>query len=212
MKRGKPGIFITLEGGEGCGKSTQIERLERRLKKLRHRVLRTREPGGTPVGDSIRKVLLDARYRGMSPICETMLYMASRAQLVEQVIRPALAQGRVVLCDRWLDATEAYQGYAGGVDPGWIRSLGEAATGGLKPHLSIYLDLSPEAGLRRARKRGKPDRMERKKLTFHRKVRRGFLAIVRREGRRFKRVAITERDGIEAVEAKVWKEVARVLR
>lgn len=205
------GIFITLEGNEGCGKTTQIRLLAARLKKRGYDVLTTREPGGTGVGDDVRDVLLNPRHERMTPRTETLLYMASRSQLVEEVIVPALGAGKVVLCDRWLDATLAYQGYAGQVDIAWIKSLGQRATGGLKPVLSLYLDLPVASGLRRARRLRGPDRIEKKSLTYHEKVRRGFLRIAREEPRRFKRLALTEAETPAHVHERIFAEVSRVL-
>lgn len=207
----KKGILITLEGNEGSGKSTQIKLLGAYLKKRGHSVFLTREPGGTKVSDGIRKILLDHRNREMTPLVETLLYMASRAQLVEEVIKPKLRQGKVVLCDRWLDATVAYQGYGGGVDVRWIKALGEAATQGIRPRLSVFLDLPLEAGLRRAKSHKAADRMERKKLAYHKKVRRGYYAIAKAEPKRFRIVKVRENDPIQAVHDKIRKVVYRVL-
>lgn len=207
----KKGMLITLEGNEGSGKSTQIRLLYRFLRKKGKRVFLTREPGGTPVGDRIRRILLDPAKGDMSAACETLLYMASRSQLVRQVIRPRLEKGQVVLCDRWLDATVAYQGYAGGVDVGWIRALGHAATQGLRPSLSLFLDLPLRVGLRRARTRKFRDRMERKDLDFHRKVRRGYLRIAQQEPGRFKRIPVGAGDTVLAVHERIKKEVLRVI-
>ena len=205
------GILITLEGNEGSGKSTQIRLLYSFLKKKGIKVFLTREPGGTRVGDAIRGVLLDKKNKKMSSFCETLLYMASRAQLVEEVIAPKLRQGVVVLCDRWLDATVAYQGYGGGVDVEWIYQIGRKATLGLKPALSLYLNLPVEAGLRRARKRKAADRIESKNIRFHQKVRQGYLAIARQDPGRFKRIAVSEKDSIAAVHERVKASVLRVL-
>lgn len=205
------GVLITLEGNEGCGKSTQSRLLYDHLRKKGKKVFLTREPGGTAIGDQLRQVLLDARNKKMSPVCETLLYMASRAQLVSEVVGPRLARGYIVLCDRWLDATVAYQGHAGGVDTRWIRSLGRTATQGIRPRLTLYLDLPVKAGLARAKKRHLADRMEKKQLRFHQKVRRGFLAIARQEPGRFKRLAIRAQEPVAAVHARILREVSRVL-
>lgn len=206
----KRGTFITLEGCEGCGKSTQLKLLYGFLKKERFPVLMTREPGGTAIGDAVRRVLLDVRNGGMSVICETLLYMASRAQLVEEVILPKLQEKKAVLCDRWLDATIAYQGYAGSVDVPWIERLGRWVTQGVKPDLSLFLDLPVACGLRRARGRSL-DRMEKKSLRFHEKVRRGYLEIAKREPKRFKRIPIRETDGIGEIHRKIQEGVLSVL-
>ncbi len=207
----KKGILITLEGNEGCGKSTQIKLLCGYLKKQGRRVYLTREPGGTAIGDGIRRLLLDNKHARMSPECETLLYMASRAQLVSEGVAPRLKKGDIVLCDRWLDATLAYQGYGAGVDLEWIRRLGRNATQGIVPRLSIYLDLPVELGLLRARRRHKADRMEKKQLAFHRKVRRGYLKIAAAAPRRFKRLPIGGQDSVIAVHEKIKRLVRNVL-
>lgn len=206
------GIFITLEGNEGCGKSTQIKQLEAFLKERGFRVHSTREPGGTEIGNDIRRVLLDPANKDMSPICEVFLYMASRAQLVRDVILPKLEEGYVVLCDRWLDATIAYQGAAGGVDVKWIKALGEKTTGALKPDISLYLDLDIKVGLERATSHKKADRMEKKDLAFHEKVRQGFLRIAKEEPRRFKRLAIKASDSEAAVHEMIKGALRDVIR
>ena len=211
MKNKLPGILITFEGNEGCGKSTQIRLLYHFLKKNK-RVFITREPGGTRAGNAIRNILLDNRNKSLTPVTETLLYMASRAQLLEEVILPRLKRGQIVLCDRWSDATVAYQGFGGNVDARWIRDLSEKATQGVRPALSLFLDLPLEIGLRRAVSHKKADRMERKALLFHRRVRRGYEWIVRREPRRFRRIEIAEKDSIGVVHNEIKKEVLRVLR
>lgn len=209
MKR--KGVFITLEGNEGCGKSTQIKLLCAQLEKERKKVFLTREPGGTRTGDAIREILLDNRNTHLSGITETLLYMASRAQLVKEVIAPKLASEHVVLCDRWLDATVAYQGYGAGVDARWIDQLGRKVTTGASPDLTIFFDLPLKVGLERATTHKKADRMELKPFSFHKKVRAGYLAIARREGRRFKRLAVRPEDSPAAVHERVMEFVRRVL-
>jgi dTMP kinase len=205
------GILITLEGNEGCGTSTQIKLLRKALIKKGKKVFLTREPGGTAIGDQIRKILLSEKNRALSPLSETLLYMASRAQLVAEVVRPRLAKGQIVLCDRWMDATVAYQGYGGGVDVDFIKALGRAATQNITPKLSLYLDLPVRAGLKRAAKRHKADRIEKKSILFHEKVRRGFLAIAKQEPRRFKRLSIREEDSVGAIHERILKEVKRAV-
>ena len=207
----KKSILITLEGNEGCGKSTQIRLLSAFLRRRGKSVFVTREPGGTRTGDAVRKALLDNKNKGMSAVCETLLYMASRAQLVSEVVLPRLQKGQVVLCDRWSDATVAYQGFGGGVDAAWIASLARHATQGVQPKLSLFLDLPLEVGLKRAVSHKKADRMEKKKLAYHRKVRRGYEWIARREPARFRRIKISPSDGVAAVHEKIKKEVLRVL-
>ncbi len=207
----KKGVFITLEGNEGCGKSTQIKLLCARLENERKKVFLTREPGGTRAGDEIRKILLDNRNTRLSGITETLLYMASRAQLVKEVIAPKLASKHIVLCDRWLDATVAYQGYGAGGDARWIAELGQKVTAGALPDLTIFIDLPLEVGLDRAMSHKKADRMELKPLSFHKKVRAGYLAIARREPRRFKRLTVRPEESQAHVHERVMELVNRVL-
>ena len=199
----KKGILITLEGNEGCGKSTQIKLLYHYLKKEGYTVYLTREPGGTHIGNMIRRILLDTKNREMSPVCETLLYMASRAQLVKEIVIPKLKEGNIVLCDRWLDATLAYQGYGAGMDIEWIRNLGRVATAGVIPKATIFMDLPVEIGLKRATSFKKADRMEEKEVLFHKKVRAGYIAIAQRESRRIQRLKIKEDDTIWVVHEKI---------
>ena len=167
------GRFIVIDGPDGAGKSTQLKLLAEFLQAGGLDVCQTRDPGGTHIGDKIREILLDRSNEGMAVECETMLYMASRAQLAAEVIRPALAAGRCVLCDRYISSTIAYQG-AGGADTDAIRTAAEIATGGLWPDLTIILNLPAGDGLDRLP--SSPDRMEAKGAAFHAEVRRQFLA------------------------------------
>jgi len=208
----KKGILITFEGTEGCGKSTQIKLLFDFLKKKSLPVFLTREPGGTEISNAIRGVLLDAKNTKMTPTCETLLYMASRAQLVDEVLKPELAKGKIVLCDRWLDATMAYQGYAGKVDVRWIETLGRSVTQGITPTLTLFLDLPVEIGLKRAKRRNVADRIEKKKLEFHEKVRKGYLAIAKKEPKRFVRIAVKKDDSIVAVHENIKETILSALR
>ena len=208
---GWSGTLITFEGNEGCGKSTQIKLLYAYLKKQGRRVFLTREPGGTRVGDAIREVLLDNKNKSLTAVSETLLYMASRAQLVTEVILPQLKKGNIVLCDRWSDATIAYQGFAGGVDPDWIRGLAGQATQGIAPDLSLFLALPLKVGLRRAVSHKKADRMERKKFLYHQKVRQGYEWIAKKEPQRFRRIPIGSSETIAQVHEKIKAEVMRVL-
>ena len=177
------GFFITFEGIEGCGKTTQLQRLAAALTAAGQAVLVTREPGGCAIADALRAVLLDSANQAMAPTTELLLYAAARAQHVAEVIRPALAEGRIVLCDRFSDATLAYQGYGRGLDRELIRELNRVATGGLVPDLTVLLDFPAEEGLARARQRNAgssgPDegRFEAESLAFHRRVREGYLAL-----------------------------------
>lgn len=177
-------FFLSFEGPEGAGKSTQIARLARRLEMehILHTV--TREPGGTPLGTRIRDVLLDPELT-IDPLPEFLLYSASRAQLVANIIRPALGRGEVVVCDRYADSSLAYQGFGRGLDAGLLRGITAAATGGLWPHLTVLLDLDPVIGLERAARRGQPDRLERADLAFHQRLRQGFLELAEADPARF---------------------------
>ncbi len=167
--------FIVFEGPEGAGKSTQVALLARRLRTSGRSVTTTREPGGTPTGDAIRELLLHADVT-IDPLVEFLLYSASRAQHVREVIRPALARGDVVVSDRFAAASIAYQGYGRGLELPFVESLTARATLGLRPDLTVLLDLDPVEGLRRVAGRGVEDRLERAGLAFHRRVREGFLA------------------------------------
>ena len=184
------GKFITFEGSEGSGKSTQSRALYNYLKSLGKKVVYLREPGGTKVSEKIRKILLDGSNDKMTAGCEMLLYMASRAQVVEEVIKPALKSGFHVICDRFLDSTVAYQGFGLGMDIALIRYLGDFVSAGVRPELTIFLDLPVEKGLRHRRKSS--DRIESRPLSYHRRVRNGYLAMARKEPRRFKVVRVAE--------------------
>jgi dTMP kinase len=185
------GCFITFEGIEGCGKTTQIKLLARRLEGLGHRLTVTREPGGSPVADKIRNILLDADNRAMVPMTELLLYAAARAQHVSEVVAPALESGRIVLCDRFTDATIAYQGYGRGLDRVIIDELNRLATAGVRPHITMLLDCPAEVGLERAFSRinrtsgAREERFELESLQFHRRVREGYLHMADEEPERF---------------------------
>ena len=177
-------LFITFEGIEGCGKTTQIHLLKDFLEQRGYSVVATREPGGTQIGDSIRKILLDSRNANIDIRTELLLYQASRAQHIKDVIRPALEQGYIVLCDRFTDATSAYQGYAQGISRDLIESLNQFATDNLTPDFTILIDCPAEIGLKRARNRKvtvnqrvSEDRFEEKGIIFHQTVRLGYLQI-----------------------------------
>ncbi|ACM20506.1 thymidylate kinase [Geotalea daltonii FRC-32] len=186
------GCFITFEGIEGCGKTTQIKLLEQHLAEKGFKVLLTREPGGCPIADQIRAILLDAANSAMTPSAELLLYAAARAQHVEEVIKPALADDCIVLCDRFTDATVAYQGYGRGLDLDSIGYLNQLATSGLKPQLTILLDCPVEVGLKRALARingisagAREERFELESTLFHQKVRNGYLKLAENEKGRF---------------------------
>ena len=184
-------MFITFEGIEGCGKTTQVRRLADHLQRQGHAVLTTREPGGCPIADEIRRILLSPANGELVPRAELLLYAAARAQHVAEVIQPALARGMWVLCDRFTDATIAYQGYGRGLDSQLIGELNDVAAGSTLPRLTILLDLPVEEGLNRARRRNAqtagPDegRFEDESLAFHRRVRDGYRQLATREPERF---------------------------
>lgn len=200
------GLFITFEGGEGTGKSTQLERLAARLRARGIEPVVTREPGGTPLAEGIRALLLDTR-PAPQPIAEAFLMEAARAELVATVIRPALAGGRVVLCDRYDDSTLAYQGAGRGLDDAMLRGWNRAATGGLVPALTLLFDIDPAHGLaRREGAPGEPNRLDREPSDFHVRVRDRFLTLARAEPGRF--VVFDAAQPRDTLEARVWEVVA----
>lgn len=179
-------MFITFEGPDGSGKSTQIKLLDEFLRAQGYSVFATREPGGTSIGEQIRNVLHSLDNKEMQPRAEILLYCASRAQLVGQVIRPRLAAGEIVLCDRYADSTLAYQGYGHGLDLITLRLILDFATGGLRPDLTICLDMDSEEGLyRRKTGGGEWNRMDEQTVEFHRRVREGYLAMAQAEPTRW---------------------------
>jgi dTMP kinase len=178
-------MFITLEGPEGSGKTTQLPKLADYLRKSGFDVLTTREPGGTSISEQIRTVLHNLENKEMNPRTEILLFQASRAQLVEQVIRPHLAKGGVVVSDRYADSTLAYQGYGHQINIEPLRVLVTFATGGLKPDLTILLDVDVEIGLRRKELKGEWNRLDAYNLEFHRRVRQGYLQLVQTEPQRW---------------------------
>ena len=172
-------MFITFEGPEGSGKTTQIRLLRDYLQQQGWSVVATREPGGTPIGDQIRACLHDVNNTAMTAAAELLLYSASRAQLVGELIRPALAQGHIVLCDRYADSTLAYQGYGRGLDLAALQQITQFATGGLQPDLTLFLDVAVEAGLARRQLGGdEMNRLDREAVTFHQKVRAGYFQLI----------------------------------
>jgi dTMP kinase len=184
-KMSKQGFFITFEGGEGAGKTTLIEQIAKELSSQGYTILKTREPGGTALGEDIRSALL--HHTGpLSPYAELSLFLASRAQHILEVIGPALEEGKVVLCDRFNDSSIAYQGAARGLGMEKVKAFCEFISQGLKPNLTLYLDLDPEVGLSRAAKVRKQDRIESETLLFHRKIREAFIEIHLADQHRFR--------------------------
>lgn len=184
MNKGK---LISFEGGEGAGKTTLIEEVSQRLAAAGHLLVKTREPGGTPLSESIRDLLL--HYKGPTPMsirAELLLFLAARAQQAQEIISPALALGKIVLCDRYNDSSIAYQGLGRGLGPQKVQTLCEFATSGLEPHLTLYLDLDPALGLSRTQARSTSDRIESETLAFHHKIRDAYLALARSHPHRVK--------------------------
>jgi len=198
--------FLSLDGLDGTGKSTQCRLLADWLRGQSLDVVECADPGGTAIGTALRDILL--HHRGdMTPACEAFLFMASRAQLVSEVIRPALDAGRLVVCDRFLLANVVYQGYGGGLDVDRLWDVGRLATGGLEPDLTIVLDLTLETAL--ARRNRAPDRMESKALEYQQRVREGFLAEARRHSDRIR--AVDASGAVEVVQLRIREEFQRVL-
>ncbi|MBI1800513.1 MAG: dTMP kinase [Chloroflexi bacterium] len=203
-------LFISFEGPEGSGKSTQIGLLYDDLARRGLPVIRTREPGGTPIGDRIRSLILSPEHTEMAPVAEFLLLSASRAQLTSQIIRVHLDAGRIVLCDRFADSSFAYQGYGRGLDLDHLRQITRFATGGLNPDITFYLDLDVAEGLQRKQKGSLPlDRLDSQTLEFHERVRRGYLSMAAQEPVRW--IVIAAGQAVDVVQAKVRQHVERVL-
>jgi dTMP kinase len=206
----KRGVFISLEGIEGCGKSTQARILSDYVSELGYSVTLTREPGGTPIAEKIREMLLDRKNENMTSITELFLYLASRAQHVEQIIMPSLNESKIVICERFSDATYVYQGFARGLDLQIIENLTQIATSGLEPDLTIVLDLEVEEGLLRAEKlKNHLDRLESQSIDFHNKVRNGYLAIARKHPERVK--VVDAKGSIEDVHFRIRQHINHIL-
>ena len=211
------GLFITFEGIEGCGKTTQIRILDDYLKARGHTTILTREPGGTAIGEKIRQVLLNAQHKEMRPLTELLLYAAGRCQHIHQIILPSLENGKIVLCDRYSDATDAYQGEARGIDKKFLKTIHELATENLKPNLTLLLDCPVEIGLRRTQERESEmvgqtnlDRFEKEAKDFHERVRQGYLKIARAEPQRVK--VVDAMSDVQTIHEKIVEEVMRILQ
>ena len=201
-------LFITFEGGEGCGKSSQSKLLYNRLKKLAIPVLLTHEPGVTALGKKITRLLKWSSDTAISPLAELLLFNASRAQLVAEVITPALEKDTVVLCDRYADSTTAYQGYGRGLDMAVVTAVNRIGTQDLLPDLTILLDVPVEEGLARKQDK-KPDRFQTENLGFHRRVREGYLKLARAEPKRW--LVIDSKKSKETTAGIIWQRVSKLL-
>jgi len=208
-------LFITFEGIEGSGKTSQIQRLKKYLTQKGIPCKVTREPGGCPIGEKVRKILLNPDHREMVPATELFLYEAARAQHVNEVVQPLLKRGEIVLCDRFCDATLAYQGYGRRIGLKWIERLNCLSSQGIEPDVTFLLDCPSDVGLNRALRRNRrlkqerEERFEREEIQFHRRVRKGYLAIARREPHRVK--VIDTREGEEKVFEKIRKIVDNLI-
>ena len=203
-------MFITFEGPEGSGKTCHMAELAEFLRRQGYPILATREPGGTPIGDQIRSVLFDLSNTSMQPRTEILLFQASRAQLVSQVIRPHLADGGIVLCDRYADSTLAYQGYGHQMDLESLQQVVHFATGGLKPDLTLFLDVDVEIGLQRRAQDGNWNRLDAYELEFHRRVRQGYIKMAQAEPARW--VVINAGKPLEQVQADIRRVVSERLK
>ena len=201
-------MFITFEGVEGCGKTTQIAFLESYLKDKGHQVVRTREPGGTALGEALRKILLHQDLHVL-PFSELLVLMAVRTQHMEELIMPALNERKIVLCDRFMDASYAYQGYGRGIDLGIIQTLNRYVTKGITPNLTFLLDCPADTGLKRKRAQDSPsDRFEDEALSFHEKIRQGYLNLARNDQRFF---VIDAKQDMKTIEAMIKEKVDKLL-
>ena len=201
------GLFVVIEGGEGSGKTTQGQALEHRLTAAGYPVTQVREPGGTPTGEQIRRWLKDTNH--IEPITELFLFSAARTALVESVIRPAQQRDEVVICDRYVYSTLAYQSYGRGLDIQMVTRINEISTGGLSPELVVLLDLAPEVGF--SRKAGQQlDRFERESGDFHQRVRQGFLELARGDPERW--LVLDSSKTRESVSNSIWKRVEQILQ
>lgn len=203
-------MFITFEGSEGSGKTSQILPLERALKEAGYNILTTREPGGTPIGDRVREILFDFKNTDMHPRTEILLFQASRAQHVEQIIKPFLEKGGIVICDRYADSTLAYQGYGYQQDIEQLRKLVNFATCGLRPDLTIFVDVDVEVGLRRRVLAGKLNRLDAYTVAFYERVRQGYYELLRLDPERW--VVINGNRSFEQVRVDIYQVVLERLQ
>lgn len=201
----KRGVFITIEGTDGSGKTTQIGLIKDYLSTRDREIVMVREPGGTRISEKIRNLILDPEYTEMCSAAELLLYAASRAQLVEETVRPALEQGKFVMCDRYIDSTYAYQGYGRGIDMAVLENINHIAVNGLMPDLTFFFDLDPQVALGRRMATTAADRIEKEKLDFHRRVHYGYAQLALKYPERIKRI-----DSSRSIEA-IWTDVKKML-
>ena len=201
-------LFITFEGPEGSGKTSQTRALYKKLERLALPAVLTHEPGGTPAGEKITRLVKWARATGISPLTELLLFNASRGQLVEEVIRPALKAGKVVICDRFTDSTVAYQGYGRGLDLALVKAVNDIATLGLKPDLTVLLDVPFQTGMARKANRAH-DRFEQEDIEFHNRVREGYLKLAKEEPERWLVINATQTK--EEIADIIWRRVSLLL-
>jgi dTMP kinase len=201
-------LLITFEGGEGCGKSVQARVLYRRLSQLAIPAVLTHEPGGTSLGKKLARWLKWTQETSISPLAELLLFNTSRTQLVDEVIRPNLEKGKVVICDRYADSTTAYQSYGRGLDLEMVKAINNAATQGLKPDLTVLLDISVEEGLARKREKRR-DRFERENITFHQRVREGYLKMAANDPERW--LVIDASQSKRKIAEVIWQRVSQLL-
>ncbi|MBE6019927.1 MAG: dTMP kinase [Clostridiales bacterium] len=196
------GLFITLEGGDGAGKSTQIRNIEKFFEEKGMTVTHTREPGGTPIGEKLRSILLDPANTEMEAVTEMLIYAAARSQHVRETVLPALERGEVVICDRFVDSSIAYQAYGRNLGS-MVAEVNGHATGGLRPDITIWLDIDPETGRARATRDSGPDRLESESTAFHTRVREGYASMAEAEPDRFKRVDAS--GSVEEIKDEIYK-------
>lgn len=203
------GLFITLEGGDGAGKSTQIRNIERFFAEKGLIVVHTREPGGTPISEKLRDILLDNHNSEMSPVTEMMIYAAARAQNVRENVIPALERGDVVICDRFVDSSVAYQAYGRGLGD-MVSEVNKYATGGLSPDITFWLDIDPQAGRARAAKVGELDRLETEEMEFHYRVYEGYRKIAEGDPERVRRIDASE--SVDAIRDHIYEYLEELCR
>ena len=202
-------MFIAFEGIEGSGKTTHVDLLSDYLREKGHEVVKTREPGGTPVGEALRSGLLRKGLHVL-PLTELLVFLASRAQHVEEVIRPALDKGSVVLCDRFIDASFAYQGYGRGIELGMIETLNRLVTKGVRPNLTILLDCAVDIGLARKSADGNLDRFEKEELSFHNRIRNAYLELAEDDPKRY--VVLNAKNDLTETQAVIREKVEKLLK